>query len=46
MNYIWENGKKPSFRPNFGPSKFFFVNFYLYHMLEIVATSVCNFKEK
>ena len=25
----WENGKKPNFRPNLGPSNFFFVSWVL-----------------
>ena len=46
-NQTWENGKKPSFGtdfdsfgPNLGP-KIFFHGFYLYHMLDIVASYHC-----
>ena len=44
MNQTWVNGKKPSFGPNFGhfsPNlgpKIFFVKFYLYNSLDIVAS--------
>ena len=47
MDHIWENNKKPSFGPNFGPfgPKFChnisFREFYLYQMLGIVATYHC-----
>ena len=47
MNQTRENGKKPSFRTNFGPfgpnlgPKNFFHRLYLYYMLEIVASYHC-----
>ena len=44
MNQTWENGKKPSFRtdfgtfgPNLGP-KFIFHKLYFFFMLDIVAS--------
>ena len=40
MNQTWENGKKTSFGPEFGPQNFFH-EFYLYYMLEIVASYHC-----
>ena len=40
MSQTWEKGKKSSFRPKFGP-KFFFCGFYLYCMLDIVASYHC-----
>ena len=50
MNQTWENGKKPSFGPDFGlfQSKFgsqkHFCGFYLYYTF-LQAIIVCNFKE-
>ena len=47
MNQTSENGRKPSFGPSFGPfgpnlgPKIFFPIFYLYQMLEIVASYHC-----
>ena len=47
MDHIWENNKKPSFGPNFGPfdPKFChnisFREFYLYQMLGILPTYHC-----
>ena len=43
MNQTWENGEKPSFGTNFGPfgPNFFFHGFYLYNMLDIVASYHC-----
>ena len=47
MNQTWENGKKPSFRADFGPFspnldlKNFFHKFYLYNMLDIIANYYC-----
>ena len=47
MNQTWENGKKPSFGTDFGPfgpnlgTKIFFHEFYLYYMLDIVASYHC-----
>ena len=45
MNQTWENGKKPSLGlgslwPKFGP-KIFLNGFYLYQMLDIVASYLC-----
>ena len=40
MSQTWEKGKKSSFRPKFGP-KIFFRGFYLYCMLDIVASYHC-----
>ena len=46
MNQTWENGKKTSFGPKFGPQNFFH-EFCLYYMLEIVASYHCiQFQEK
>ena len=33
MNQTWENGKKPSFRPDFGPLFFFYLVFFRNHSL-------------
>ena len=47
MNQTWENGKKSSFEPNFGPfgpnldPKIFFRGFYLNWMLDIIASYHC-----
>ena len=47
MNQTWENVKKPSFGPNFGPfgpnlgPKTFFRGIYLSKMLHIVASYHC-----
>ena len=47
MNQTWENRKKPSFGIDFGPfgqnlgPKIFFYEFYLYYMLDIVASYHC-----
>ena len=47
MNQTWENGKKPSFKPDFGPfgpnlgPKTFFRGFHLYWMLYIAASYHC-----
>ena len=47
INQSWGNGKKPSFGTDFGPfgpnlgSKTFFHEFYLYYMLDIVASYHC-----
>ena len=44
MKQTWENDKKPSFRPDFGPfspnlgPKDFFRGFYLYYMLDIITS--------
>ena len=40
MNQTWENGKKTSFGPKFGPQNFFY-GFYFYYMLDIVASYHC-----
>ena len=43
MNLTEENGEKPNFGPNFGP----YPNFYLYQILDIVASYHCiQFQEK
>ena len=47
MNPTWENGKKPSFGTDFGPfdpslgPENFFHEFYLYCILDIVASYHC-----
>ena len=47
MNQTWENGKKTSFGPDFGPfglnlgPKNFFCGCYLYYMLHIVGSYYC-----
>ena len=47
MNQTWENDKKPNFGTDFDPfawnlgSKTFFHGFYLYYMLDIVASYHC-----
>ena len=47
-NKTWENGKKPSFRPNFDPFdpnlgfKNFYDRFYLYYLLDIIASYHCE----
>ena len=47
MNQTWENDKRLSFRPDFGPfgpnldPQIFFREFYLYWMLDIVASYHC-----
>ena len=49
ITQTWENGKKPIFRPNFGPfgPKNFFCGFYLHEKLDIVASYCCmQFQEK
>ena len=41
MNQTWENGKKPSFEPNFGPNsgcQIFFSKIWLRQSLEIMAS--------
>ena len=40
MTQTWENGKKRSFKPKFGPP-IFFHGLYLYCMLDIVASYHC-----
>ena len=48
INQTLENGKKTSFRPDFGPfGPNFFCGFYLYYMLDIFASYYCvQFKGK
>ena len=53
VNQTWENDKKTSFGSDFGPfgpklgPKSYFHEFYLYYMLDIVASYHCmQFQEK
>ena len=44
-NKTWENSEKPNFGPDFGPNSgppIFFHGFYLYQVLDIVATYHCT----
>ena len=41
MSQTWENGKKSSFVSDFGPFGPIFRGFYLYEMLDIIASYHC-----